>query len=683
MIWDIKEKVQSAVSSFGTWGASERMALVITILSGALLLLIFLVAINLFLPKIEAEIIISHPERAKAGEEVTYTVTVKNTGTVVLKKPELVLYYPTFSLPETTLYERREMEDLYPEEEETFSFKVRLLGMKDEERKFEARLNYSTEGKPKITKSKAAYFSTVISEVPIDLVLDIPEKAPVHPKDKSEFSFRIRYFSPLEQPIPGLELSVGFPPGFTFQESFPSMAEGQEFEIGTLEPSAAGSVEITGNFPAGYEIGKELEFSAQLSINLEGTNVPLKKESASTITYEPVFSLSQKINNQEQYLPYPGEKLYYEIYFKNVQDEPLRDLSLTTVLEGSLFDLETIEVPLGTFTKGTNFISWNGTIIPELKYLTPGQEGKVEFWINLKDDYKPKDVSETNALISNRVILGGFEKEFRSRVNSLIKITQEGYFRDKDGFFENSGPQPPKVAETTQYTIVWKIENYYNWLEGAVIKASLPSGASIRSFKPPTQGKITVSPYSTPVINPYPDIPSTFRFEKPLYEGMKGVEVTYLQLILKTEVPRLYPAYVPATGYFGPTTRESVKGFQEKYKKEILDPQGLPASGNVDELTRLKLNELLAKAAPPAFGEVTWEIGKIKPAIGVLEDPLTAALQISFTPGAAQKGKIATLINEVRISAKDQWTGFSLSTNGEAIDTTLPHDPTVKSGIIR
>ncbi|KPJ73699.1 hypothetical protein AMJ48_00700 [Parcubacteria bacterium DG_74_1] len=681
MIKGIKEKVQPIVSSFRTWGASERMALVITILSVVLILIVFLVIINFLLPKTGVGISVLHPESAKAGEEAIYTVTVENTGTVVLEKPELVFHYPTFSLPEGTLYERKEMETLYPGEKQTFIFKARLFGMEGEERKFEAWLNYSKEGQTKIIRSESAHFTTIISEVPIDLVLDIPKKAPAHPKEESEFVFRIRYFSPLEQSIPDLKLSVDFPSDFNFQESIPSMTEGQEFGIGTLEPLAAGSVEITGNFPAGYETGKELEFSAQLSISLEGEDVLLKKESASTITYEPVFSFSQKINNQERYFAYSGEKLYYEIYFRNIQEEPLRDLSLTTVLEGPLFDLETVDAPSGVLTKGTNFISWDGEKTPELRYLTPGQEGKVEFWVTLKDDYKPKDISETNALISNRVILGGFEREFRSRVNSLVKIIQEGYFRDKDGFFENSGPQPPRVAEATQYTIVWKIENYYNWLEDTVVKASLPPGVSIGSIKS-AQGEIKVST-SPAVINPYPDIPTTFRFEKSLYEGLRGTEVTYLQLILKTEVPRLYPASVPATGYFGPTTREALKGFQEKYKEEILDPSGLPASGQVDELTRSKLNDLLAKVAPAAFGEVTWEVGKVKPGTGALEDPLTAAFQISFTPEMSQKGKIATLINEARISAKDQWTELLLSTNGEAIDTTLPHDPTVKDGTIR
>lgn len=676
-----KEKFKSISSFFRIWGASERMALVITLLSAVLILIIFVIIINFVLPKTGVEISIAHPETAKAGEEITYTVTIKNTGTVLLKNPELIFSYPSFSLPETTLYERRKIEDLYPRQEKVLIFKARLFGMEGEVRNFETWLNYSKEGQTERIRSKVAHFSTVISEVPIDLVLDIPEKAPVHPKEKSEFVFRIRYFSFIEEAVPNLKLSVDFPPDFNFQESFPSMTEGQELEIGILEPSAAGSVEITGTLPAGYEIGKELEFSAQLSINLEEIDVPLKKEFVSTITYEPAFSFSQKINNQEKYLPYPGEKLYYEIYFKNIQDEPLRDLSLTTVLEGPLFDLGTIETPLGVFTEGTNFISWDGEKIPELRYLTPGQEGRVEFWVTLKGDYKPKDISETNALISNRVILGGFEKEFRSRINSLVKITQKGYFRDKDGFFENSGPQPPRVAEATQYTIVWKIENYYNWLEDVLVKASLPTGVSVRSIRP-AQGEIKFSTSPT-VISPYPDIPTTFRFENPLYEGLRNTEVVYLQLILKTEVPRLYPASVPATGYFGPITRGALKGFQEKYKKEILEPSGLPASGQADELTRAKLNDLLAKVGSPAFGEVIWEVGKIKPGTGILEDPLTAAFQISFTPEMAQKGKIATLINEIRISAKDQWTGLLLSTNGEAIDTTLPHDPTVKDGKIR
>lgn len=670
MIQVIKEKIRTLILTLKTLGLSERLALVITFLSFALVLVIAILIINFILPKTRLEIAISGPETAKVGQEVAYTVTIKNIGNVILKNPELVFHYSSFSLPEKSLVQTERLEDLYPEEEKTFTFKSQLFGIQGERREFKAWLNYSTERKPTIMRSKMAYFSTVISEVPIDLVLELPQKVPIYPQNNSQFVFRIRYFSFVEKPISNLKLLVDFPSDFTFQESIPSATENREFEISKLEPLTGGEVEIAGTLPASYEIGKELKFNAKLLINLHGTDVLLKEDSAASVTYEPIFFFSQRINNDEKYLPYPGEKLYYQIYFKNIQDKPLRNLSLTTVLESPLFDLTTIETPLGTFAKGSNSISWTGEQIPELRYLTPGQQGKVEFWVTLKQDYQPKDLTETNFFIRNRVILAGFETEFRNRVNSLIKISQEGYYRDPYSFFEASGSHPPQINHTTSYTIVWKLENYYNPIENVKIKASLPKGISVKKVKVPKEGEINVSGYPTaPVTTPYPDIPADFRFEKPLYQGLKDDEVRYLQFILKKEVPYLYKDTTPVTGYFGPVTLNSLKGFQEKYK--------IPPTGVVDETTRLKLNELLAKIAPPSFGEVIWEIEKVDPGIGVLKDPLIAAFQIVFTPEISQRGKIATLINEVRVSAKDQWTDRLLAASDEAIDTTLPDDPTV------
>ncbi|MCX6758972.1 MAG: hypothetical protein NT012_00155 [Candidatus Nealsonbacteria bacterium] len=685
MIETIKEKLKSAISFFKTREFSERSALLTTILAFVLILVVFFLIIRVVLPRTKVEINISGPETAKVGEEITYTVTCKNTGNVVLKNPELVFNYPSFSLPEKSLIETIILgESLYPNEEKVLNFKAQLFGTEGERREAKTWLNYSKGKQPAIKMSKVANFSSLISEVPIDFILDIPKKIPISPKTETEFIFRLRYFSLIDHTISNLKLSINFPFDFTFKESMPPKTEEQKWEIPKLEYLGGKEAEITGSFPQGQEIGKELDFSAQLFINLNGQDVLLKEVSARSVTYEPNFLFSQKINNQEKYFPYSGERLYYEIYFKNIQDKPLRDLVLTTVLEGNLYDLSTIETPLGEFPKGGNSISWNGEKIPQLRYLTPGEEGKVEFWVQLKEDFKPKDLTETNALIKNRVILAGFEAEFRNRVNSQIKISQEGYFKDKYGFFENPGQHPPQVNETTNYTIVWKLENYYNWIENAIIKATLPSGVYFRSVKP-THGEMKVITDPLQMKGSYPEIPTTFRFEKPLYEGLSSEEVRYLQIILKREVPYWYPANVPTTGYFGRTTLAAVKGFQEKYRKEILESQNLEnPTGYVDEVTRLKLNELLIKGMPLGPTEVIWEIENINPGVGVLEDPWIAAFQIAFVPDLIQRGKIATLINEVIFSAKDQWTEMIVSSSDEPIDTTLPDDLTVeKVGKIR
>ncbi len=684
MLETSKEKLKSAALFFKTSEVSEKTAIISTILVFVLILAAFLLIVNFVLPRTKIEVSLLGPETAKTGEVITYTVILKNTGNVILKNPELVFHFPSLSWPEKSLIETISFEeDLYPNQEKRFEFKAQLFGRENEKREAKTWLNYSTGKKTDLIMSKIAYLNTVISEVPIDLVLDIPQRIPTSAKEVSDFTFRIKYFSSAGLTIPYLKLSVDFPDDFTFKESIPEKSEEQKFEVPPLEHSGKGEVEITGTFPIGQEIGKELNFKAQLFISLHGTDILLKEDTANVVTYEPSFLFSQKINNQEKHLPYPGERLHYSIYFKNIKSEPVRDLTLTTVLDGVLFDLSTIEAPLGAFSPGSNSISWNGDKIAQLRYLTPGEEGSVEFWIKLKEDYKPKDLAETNASIRNRVLLAGFETEFRNRVNSQIKIAQEGYYRDKYGFFENPGKHPPIVNEITYYTIVWKLENYYNWIGDVIAKASIPEGVTLRSFKA-THGEMTVAT-DLEVRSPYAEIPSNFRFEKPLYVGSSNDEVRYLQIILKSEVPRYYPQETPTSGYFGSVTFNAVKYFQEKYKREILEPQGLQeATGYIDELTRTKLNDLIVRGASAGPSEVIWKIANVNPGAGVLENPCVAAFQIAFVPELSQKGKIATLINEVRVSAKDQWTEMILSADDEAIDTNLPDDTTIiGSGEVR
>ncbi|MBI2644508.1 MAG: carboxypeptidase regulatory-like domain-containing protein [Candidatus Wildermuthbacteria bacterium] len=90
-------------------------------------------------------------------------------------------------------------------------------------------------------------------------------------------------------------------------------------------------------------------------------------------------------------------------------------------------------------------------------------------------------------------------------------------------------------------------------------------------------------------------IPVDFSFSNDLKYGMRSDEVKYLQIILKAEVgDPIYPANVPAGGWFGTTTKNSVIAFQEKYAQEILAPWGFTkGTGLVGKTTRAKLNTLL------------------------------------------------------------------------------------------
>ncbi len=88
---------------------------------------------------------------------------------------------------------------------------------------------------------------------------------------------------------------------------------------------------------------------------------------------------------------------------------------------------------------------------------------------------------------------------------------------------------------------------------------------------------------------------SAFQFKNSLQVGSQGDEVTELQKCLANPPaggPEIYPEG-EITGYFGNKTKTAVIKFQEKYRKEILDPYGLSeGTGAVRQSTRAKLNEL-------------------------------------------------------------------------------------------
>lgn len=84
---------------------------------------------------------------------------------------------------------------------------------------------------------------------------------------------------------------------------------------------------------------------------------------------------------------------------------------------------------------------------------------------------------------------------------------------------------------------------------------------------------------------------SNFSFSKDLKVGDRGDEVKELQKCL-AKFEDIYPQG-EITGYFGNETKKAVMKFQEKFKEEILEKEGIKQpTGKVGALTRKKLNEV-------------------------------------------------------------------------------------------
>lgn len=401
-------------------------------------------------------------EEATVAEDFEYTVKYKNNGNVRLEEPRLIFEYPKYSIVEDGILRKEiTLEDIYPGQEQTFNFKVRLLGKEGETRAAKASLSYQ----PKNLKARyesATTFTTQMKSVPFTFEIDSPSKV----ESGKDFRFRLNYFSNVNYPLSNLRVVTEYPADFEFVESTPRGLEKNEWEIGLLNKAEGGRVEILGKLSG--EVGEEKIIRATLGSWWDGEFVVLKEAIKGIEVTRPSLYIWQQINGNPQYVASPGGWLHYEIFFKNIGEEDLTNLFLVSKLEGEAFDFQTIKSDLGDFELGDNSIVFDWRRIPRLQYLAPMEEAKVEFWINLKEEF---GISK-NPTLRNKIFLSQAKEEFITKVNSEITLSQKGYFQED--VFGNQGPLPPEIGETTTYTIIWQIKNYYNDMKNVKVKAILP-----------------------------------------------------------------------------------------------------------------------------------------------------------------------------------------------------------------
>jgi hypothetical protein len=81
---------------------------------------------------------------------------------------------------------------------------------------------------------------------------------------------------------------------------------------------------------------------------------------------------------------------------------------------------------------------------------------------------------------------------------------------------------------------------------------------------------------------------------------------------------------------------------------------------------------------------LTWQVGDLPAATGVLLPVRQVAFQVAITPSLAHLGGFVELIGQSKATGQDTFTGLSLESISSAIDTDLPDDPQVsrQDGIV-
>lgn len=442
--------------------------------------IIFLLALGVFLwyfqknifSKEDLKLEILGPAEATLLEEVEYVVKFKNTGNFRLENPQLIFIAPENSLKEgqlleTIIFDEKELgEAIYPGQEKSLTIKLQLLGKENEIKKAQAILSYRPKGLKARYQSETSFLTT-LQIAPLTFEFDFPSRIPIG----KNFNLRINYFSNLEVPLSNLRCQIEYPANFEFISAQPPSREKTEWSIPILNKAQGGRIEILGKLSG--EIGEAKIFRAKLGIIKDEKFVLLKEAVKGAELVKPFIFLRQEINKNPEYVASPGSWLHYEIYFKNIGDSVLNNLTLFSKLEGEAFDFSTIKSEFGSYTPGDNIIIFEWKRVPKLQRLLPMEEGKVDFVIKVKEDLG--DVKEP--VLRHKVFIGEAREEFVTKVSSKLEIVQKGFYFDE--VFGNSGPLPPEVGKMTTYTILWQLKNYYSDVKDVKVKAKLPKNVEL------------------------------------------------------------------------------------------------------------------------------------------------------------------------------------------------------------
>ncbi len=366
------------------------------------------------------------PDTAVFGQKIEYVVKIKNNGQVNLEDAKLVFELPEFSFfseQAENQGQRQEinLETVYPGQERTLTFLTRLFGQEGDKKIAKASFRYRPSSLKAFFESKTTK-TTLISQVPFNLEIDISSKI----NAQKEITFNINYFSNIDYPLVDLRIQAEYPPGFEFISSKPISLSKNEWKVGLLNKAEGGRINLTGKFSG--QPGTERILKVKAGLWLENQFIPLKETLKGVTLISPRLFITQQINNDPFYIAKPGDLLHYEIFFKNIGQEPLTDLFLVAKLEGKAFDFETFKSEQGKFAPGDNSIVFDSKAVPKLQFLDAQDQGSVEFWIELKNEWQILSPGEKNQVLKNTVLIGQNREEFSTKISSKLELSQQGFF---------------------------------------------------------------------------------------------------------------------------------------------------------------------------------------------------------------------------------------------------------------
>jgi len=202
-----------------------------------------------------------------------------------------------------------------------------------------------------------------------------------------------------------------------------------------------------------------------------------------------------------------GQALNYTLSYSNKGDNTFKEVVVMASLSGDFLDVNSLNMEKKGEARG-NLIIWTKNEIPELAEIKPGQDGEINFSINLLP-YKETDLGKNLSVTSyaqygvNNVAAKGEDNKSNtivSKINSDLSLSERVLYFNDDNQPVGSGPLPPKLNEKTGFKVYWVVRNNLHALKDTRVVLDLPPGVNWDDKNNTTVGNLNYNQETRQVI---------------------------------------------------------------------------------------------------------------------------------------------------------------------------------------
>ena len=436
------------------------------------------------------EIMVNGPVSVPGGEVVSFDVTAKNNNNVDLQGVDLSVAFPAGTVDpldqgKTLSSYRKLMGDIPRGGSLTETVRAVIFGEENLVKQISVTLTYGVKGSTAVfTKNKT--YDVLLSSSPIGLSVTSFKEI----NSGQEFELKMALKSNSKEILKNVLLKGSYPFGYKFvSSSFPVLTDNATWKIGDLPPGAGRTITLRGSLSGEDGEARIFRFTVGAANakddRIIGTQY-LSVEQPVTIQ-KPFVSLRISIGGDKtdnDYIGRFGQSTTIDIDWFNNLPDAVTNMQIGAKISGSAYDKGTVTPTAGYFDSSNNVINWNRQTNPELASPAGGAEGKVSFQIAPRN-FDPSGglvnpIITVNATVSGkRAQEDGVPQDVSLAVTRNIKVSSEpslsGRIVQSTGPFTNSGPIPPRVDQTTTYTVLWSIDNSVNAISETEVKATLPT----------------------------------------------------------------------------------------------------------------------------------------------------------------------------------------------------------------